>query len=394
MWGDCLEENLLFLIESLIESKREDEWWDFKREHHKDKADLVHDITCMANSRANRDSYIIFGVEDKTFNIVGVEEDDKRRTQQNIVDLLKSVHYAGSVRPRIELRTIRVEDHEVDVLIIKNSNEVPYYLEKKYFDGNVKNNQGKPSGKIVLPYHIYTRVVDNNTAVNENADLNDIEYLWRKRFGIDRAPKERLMILLDEIDKWFFDWGNKTYAYHNDYPEFNIELGGRFRQGREPSALFYTHTTFYYASLNLKFHDTILYETELWCFDEYRKFLPKADTTRVVNRGEFWYSYYVLDSIEGKLLRLFTRGTLDLSSREPYCNQLLVFKNEVEKESFDCFLEKHFDDYSDDIIYNQYKSQIDEDNNRMFKNRYSAFQVAKCARIFEDWKNTCQMEES
>ena len=67
------KDRLLQEVLSLIQSKREDEWWDFKQQHHKDKAELLHDIICMANNRAKRDSYIIFGVEDETFKIVGVE---------------------------------------------------------------------------------------------------------------------------------------------------------------------------------------------------------------------------------------------------------------------------------------------------------------------------------
>lgn len=82
--GAFVEESLAFIIEDLIRSRREDDWWDFKREHHHDKADLVHDITCMANSRANRDAYIIFGVEDKTFKIIGIENDANRRNQQGM----------------------------------------------------------------------------------------------------------------------------------------------------------------------------------------------------------------------------------------------------------------------------------------------------------------------
>lgn len=190
-----MEESLSFIIEDLIRSHREDDWWDFKREHHHDKADLVHDITCMANSRANRDAYIIFGVEDKTFKIIGIENDANRRNQQGIVDILRSVSYAGSVRPRIELRTITLEQHEIDVLIIKNTYNVPYYLEKQYQDTKVRSPEGKKIGRIVRPFHIYTRVVDNNTEIDKNADINDVEYLWRKRFGIDLSPKERLMLL-------------------------------------------------------------------------------------------------------------------------------------------------------------------------------------------------------
>ena len=62
-------------IEKLILSRREDDYWDFKEKHHSNTADLLHDIICMANSRADRDAYIIYGVVDKTGNVIGVESD-------------------------------------------------------------------------------------------------------------------------------------------------------------------------------------------------------------------------------------------------------------------------------------------------------------------------------
>lgn len=390
-----MEQDLTSIIEKLIQSRREDEWWDFKREYHHDKADLVHDITCMANSRANRDAYIIFGIEDKTFKILGVESDTNRRNQQGIVDILRSVSYAGSVRPRIELRTIILEQHEVDVLIVKNTYDVPYYLEKQYQDSTIKSSDGKKIGRIIRPYHIYTRVVDNNTEIDKNADINDVEYLWRKRFGIDRSPKERLMILLDDIDKWIFDWGNKKYAYHTDCPEYQLVQAKDMQQGWWPSAAFYTHPVVYLAPLNIMFHNTIIHETELWSYDGFRKYLPKAKNASVTGKGDFWYSYYLLDSIEGKLLRIFTHGSLDISSREPNYNQLLIFANKKEKDAFDEYLVDHFDDYTDDDIKKQYKYQIQEDNEQNGGGlKYSAFQVAKCAIIYKDWIRTRQNNQT
>lgn len=112
------------LIEELIAANREDDWWDFKQCHHQNKADLLHDIICLANNRANRDAYLIFGVEDKTYNIIGVENDSDRRNQQGIVDFLRSKSFAGQVRPRVEVRTISINDHELDVFIVKNSTDV------------------------------------------------------------------------------------------------------------------------------------------------------------------------------------------------------------------------------------------------------------------------------
>lgn len=160
------------------------------------------------------------------------------------------------------------------------------------------------------------------------------------------------------------------------------------QQGWWPAAAFYTHPTMYIAPLNIMYHNTIIYETELWSFDEFRKYLPKASNHHVNDKGEFWYSFYLLNSIEGKLLRLFTHGTYDIASREPNYHQLLVFENEYEKDSYDKYLVEHFDDYSDKDIHAQYQYQIREDSIQNGGGlTYSAFQVAKCAKLYEDWRN-------
>lgn len=43
---------------------------------------------------------------------------------------------------------------------------------------------------------MYTRVVDNNTPIDKQADLNDVEFLWRKRFGLLESPLDRIMMYL------------------------------------------------------------------------------------------------------------------------------------------------------------------------------------------------------
>ena len=365
-------------IKYLISTRREGDWWDFKREHHHDKADLVHDIICMANNRPRKDSYIIFGVEDATYDIVGVENNVNRRNQQGTIDILKNIAFAGGIRPHIEIHTIIIKNHEIDVLIVKDSLNVPYYIEREYSD----------KGRKVRPYHIYTRVADTNTPIDKQADINDIEFLWRKRFGIDLSIMERLNILLEEYDKWIFDWGNKKYCYHKDYPEFQIVRTGDFIQDWVPAAAFYIHPGMHSAKLNIMYHSTVIYETELWAFDEYRKYLPKATNSTVKNQQEFWYSYYCIDTIEGKLLKIFTHGTCDLSSRKPNHNQFLVFENKEEKSNFDAFLSNRFYNYSDSEIELKYEYQIKEDNEDNLGGAvFSAFQVAKTAWLYEDWLN-------
>lgn len=73
-------------ILELIDSRREDDFWDFKEKFHSNTADLLHDIICMANNRVDRDAYIIFGIADKTFEVVGVEDNENRRNQQQMID--------------------------------------------------------------------------------------------------------------------------------------------------------------------------------------------------------------------------------------------------------------------------------------------------------------------
>ena len=391
------DETLISLVRDLISSHREDDWWDFKQEHHPDRVSLVHDITCMANSRNNRDCYIIFGVEDGTFAIRGIENDGNRRTQKEVVDILQRVNYAGGVRPRIEMRTIVIDSHEIDVLIIKQTYDVPYFLDTPYPNKKANRKGNNDNSQYVHPFHIYTRVVDTNTPINGNADINHVEYLWRKRFGIDLPPKERLFLLLNDIDKWNCDWGNRNYAYHSDAPEFQIKRIGMLEKARlpEPVAYFYASPEMYIAKMCIMYHSTILHETELWTFDEMRKELPKASSFMVPGRWGFRYYYYLLDTIDGKLFNLFTKGTFDASCREKDFHQFLIFADLVEKQSFDTYLNTHFDDYTDEEIINLFRFQIEADvkYNRGDK-AFSAFSIAKCAKLYEDWKQHFEFSDN
>ncbi len=204
------------LVLDLIKTKREDDWWDFKERHYEDNASLLHDILCMANNRADRDAYIILGVKDKTYDIVGVENDANRKNQQNIVDFLRKIDFAGQVRPRVEVQTIELKGHDIDVIIIKNTRDVPYYIVEDYSD---KKHNGK-LGKTVRAAYIYTRVVDNNTAIDKTADINEVEYLWKKRFGLIQSPIDRFQILIEDKNNW--DINEEETRYYKLAPEFTI----------------------------------------------------------------------------------------------------------------------------------------------------------------------------
>ena len=52
-------------IFQLVSLKQEGGYWDFKKQWHEKKSDLLHDIICMANNLHNRAAYIIIGIDEE-----------------------------------------------------------------------------------------------------------------------------------------------------------------------------------------------------------------------------------------------------------------------------------------------------------------------------------------
>lgn len=372
-------------ITQLIATHREDDWWDFKREHHNDKAELVHDILCMANNRARRDSYIIFGVEDNTFSILGVENDERRRNQQNIVDILRNISFAGGVRPRIEVQTIIIDSHEIDVLIIKDSFETPFYLEKEYRDKLVKNKKSELYGKIVRPYHIYTRVVDNNTPIDKQADMNDIEYLWRKRFGIELPALERMLIYLKKTNSWNNSPEEGIEKYYYKYsPEFSIEtLLDESKNGYQYYLFNQTDIHSRWYDINLYYHQTMLASLEGLSLDGGRYFTPSPRTDGVsLTKYHHWdisFKYFIKESIEYIVHEFYyhSNGDDERIAHDKFMECVLVFDTDYEKERFKEYIEhnwKHKQNYSDNI-WLPYFEKIDGYNMDVIKEEYLNSQI-------------------
>lgn len=102
------DEKLMLIVTSLLASKSEGKYWDLKQDLHENKASLLHDILCMANNLTDRDGLIIFGVQDKTFEVVGVDQDTDRRDLNYYTNFLKDKEFAGGIRPKIEFHSILI----------------------------------------------------------------------------------------------------------------------------------------------------------------------------------------------------------------------------------------------------------------------------------------------
>lgn len=382
-YGQLIDKsNLQDEIISLIESHQEGEYWDFKQEHHRNTADLLHDILCMANSPIyNRDGYIIYGIEDKTYNIMGIENDSQRRNQEYIISQLKSKKFAGGIRPNIYLATLGIENHEIDVLIIKSTLETPYYLTSDYKDQN----------RIVRANSIYTRVGDTNTDIDKSADKHLIEALWKKHFGLSMTPFERLKYLLAFKEDWV---KNEEQQYNKTSPEFTLVIEDDDDFGKaEFYAYAMTNENMHYGIIKANYFGTTLYSCQTVSLDSgrYLTVVPKwgyihYDKYRQNYDG---FKYFIKNDIS----YILHEYLLDDNSDEAQyaCSNfrevVLIFNSEKEKDLYIKYIESSLELLEDEISLDEFQySHIEPNNQRAHDKIVRQLKLGKALKsIYLKW---------
>ena len=333
--------NLTNLIIDLIDSKREGDYWDFKEEWYSNKADLLHDIICLANNRVNRDAYIIVGVVDKIYELKSVATDKNRRNQQQVIDFLKTIKFSGGVRPDIEVRTINIQNLELDIIIVKNSFDTPYFLLEDYRDKE----------KLVKRYSIYTRVQDTNTPKDSIADIDQIEYLWKKRFLLTESPIKRIFESLKDKDNWDERYVKGETIYHYKFnPEYTLVIED---EEEELYPEFYSMVMINkiqsYLNLSIKYYGTIVYQCQLTYLDGARLLVPTpqwgfiSDIKR--DRTQGGYKYYVYGDETERLLNFFFDENKD---EQKYAKSLfdeivLYFESKEQRKGFELYISNNKD---------------------------------------------------
>ena len=300
-------ESLYLEIMNLINSKTEGQYWDFKREPHEDNKTLVHDILCLANAKHDGDRFLIIGVDDPSEDckIIGLDENTpKRKKEADLNDILNNIEFSGGNIPIVNVRTLNIDNKEIDVIIIKNTMNKPYYLEKNY--------------GIVKAYHIYTRTGDRNTPKDKNANFTDIEYMWKERFGLNLDVEERFELYLDDIDNWMDEFETKETALYKPVPEFSIELT-EFNESNyvEPFNTFYLDNSLLYGNILFKYNSNIIFQCEYAYCDGGRLLIPipKLYSYTDKNGESVEFYYYNLDAIEGKFAKLISNDSFDFKCR-------------------------------------------------------------------------------
>ena len=274
-------------VATLINRRAEGEYWDFKRCHHRDKDNLVHDILCLANARHQGSRFLIFGVDDKDFSLHSISSDTGRRTQADIASLFRdnANKFFQSKFPEFYLSEVSINGALIDVLVVEDTSHKPYYLIEKY-------------GKICA-HHIYTRVCDTNTPKNDAAQPHEIERMWRERFGLDMTPLERVKLYLSDFDAWVPSSriGENLYLHHKTFPEFTLKVteAEEFIECHEEWTRGEIQTDNNYAGYyEIYYHQTCLARVRYVSFDDHKKSMV-APKWKAVGAGRFYF--YEADSV-------------------------------------------------------------------------------------------------
>ena len=287
-------DGLLATVLSLVGRKTEGRYWDFKLHHHENNAELIHDILCLANAEHEGQRYLIFGVENQSYEMHSMTGTPGRKSQADIAGLLRdnARKFFQSKAPDVYLTEVQCDGKSLDVLVIEDKPHKPYYLVEDYAS----------SKKKVRAHHVYTRSNDTNIPITEAAPPHEIERMWRERFGLDKTPLERAKRYLENPAEWaqVSEEGflGQPYEYHRDFPEFTLrnadaeeiiahdEEWTRGEIRRDNNSAWY---------LEVYYHQTLLARARVVTFDNRKKTMvaPKWEP-----RGSGRFYFYTRESIE------------------------------------------------------------------------------------------------
>ena len=291
------DRSLAQIVKDLIVRRSEGVYWDFKERHHASGArgDLIHDVLCLANADHEGPRFLVFGVKDSDYSVCSIDASEGRRTQADIAGLFRdnADKFFQSRFPTFHLHEVEVDGGLVDVLVIEDELKKPYYL--------VENIQG------VKAHHIYTRVCDTNTPKPRAAQPDEIERMWRERFGLDATALQRAKICLGEPDRWSESYEDGfIFCHHDVYPEFTLraaEAHDLMGCNQEWTRGEIRTDNNYAGCYELRCHQTTLKKVHYVGFDDGKKVMVAPDWSPV-GRGRFYY--YEADSVEFAVQQFWT----------------------------------------------------------------------------------------
>ena len=354
-------------VKYFISTKSESEYWDFKKEWSSPYS-TIKDILAFSNTLHLEDSYIIIGV-DNEFKVEGIDADKSDRSCNNLNDTFSKLNFIGNIKPSYTIEHIIIDDKRLDVIIIKNSFNTPFMLEK--------TRQDKIEPKIVInAYSIYSR---NGNSNSEN-DYGMIVKLWQKRFGLLCNNINYVCALLDNIFLWeeVNESSNINYSQYCDVEKvyrlinnhkLEIVILNEDEDKHYNKFEFYVLdvTNFestYYQTIKI-YNDNCLISSFQVCTTDscYLTFLVPNYTYLDKN---IYYRYYLKDSCEYKITKFLIEMSKTPNETEYAFEQILylvlLFNDVNEQKDFEEYIIKHMNRLDQLILEQQEKDTIFKKN--------------------------------
>lgn len=365
MTGEQME--LYEEIAHLISMHQEGPYWDFKREWYGKEHDVdkLIDIICMANNLEDRDAYIIIGIDEENgYSMCDIRKDPNRSNTQKLTNFLRDKKFAGDYRPTVTVEALVYGEKAVDVIVVHNSLNVPFYLKEPYV-GKISKNKSVEAG------NIYVRLQDSNTPRNAIADFHQVEYLWKKRFGMLLAPLEKVMLYLRHPEDWENSPSDDDKRYYKYAPEYTIV--NSYEEEDDCERYFYFmlnqwNTSTHWHNIRIYYHQTVLADIGGVVLDGGRYFTPVPHPNGInVYKPHGWditYSYMVEGTIEHIVHEFYYDANRDIEaqdSHDRFEECILIFRDENEQAQFHEYVKERWDASKDELgkdIYVPDKKEI------------------------------------
>ncbi|WP_019229259.1 ATP-binding protein [Sedimentibacter sp. B4] len=209
------------LVMQYIEDSLECEWVDFKEKFYalkNDKENFIIDIVSFANNLQQKDKFLIFGVEDGSCNICGIDTN----TMPDIAILENLLFEKVEPKVTIILNSVLIENKKIAYIKIPKSNENQPYM--------LKNECGKAKkGDIFI----------RKGSVNTKATRMDLDDIYLNRHFQEIKPYDNYILIAPihmknilpenltygKMDIEIINLSNRPLLINNGWVEFENQFG-------------------------------------------------------------------------------------------------------------------------------------------------------------------------
>lgn len=258
-----------------------------------------------------------------------------------ITDFLTHVHFANDSIPDVIFNKLPVDGKIVNILTIKDSDQVPFYLADDF------KGKGRPISKGT----IFFRDKDSDFGFQSVPPYKTMEKLWQKHFHLDLKPKDRFPYLLDDICNWSWHDGDPEKFVYNIDPNFCIEIEEREDQETsiqvESFSVNLPNPQIFWSSVSLKYNQQdVMNPLTGMSLDGGRGFVIYPEISKI---KDLYYYYYFANSLRekvGNVVNYQKRHATGTFTIDDYFNSIVQYSDDKQKQLIESEIESKKIDFS------------------------------------------------